>query len=125
MKISKIYETDKNGFTVDGYPLPKSPYKTIPDVFTHPGPLPHLKPSISKSIAPMGDQTRKALSSRIASFDEQHAKELKRYYGEDSLRITWANPIEPAEPEQPKPLTEADIAEMHGIETLRRIHDKD
>jgi hypothetical protein len=122
-----IYKVDKNGFTVDGYYLgvPKGS-KTIPDAFKHPGPLPQLTPRTVRALSPLGDQAKKIESRRIASFDEAHAEEMRRYYGNadgthDGARITWANPIEPPEPPAPKILTPEEIAVLRGEETLRKM----
>ena len=124
--IPRIYQTNKAGFTVDGYPLGPTPRN--PDVFNHPGPLPHLTARAVKNISPLGDQIRKTESRRIASFDEQHTEELRKFYGNveghDGAAITWATPVESSNPEAPKPLSPADIARMHGEVELRRIRGK-
>lgn len=122
-----IYKTDKDGFTADGYPLGKTP--RIPDAFQHPGPLPHLNTSVVRNLSPMKDQISRTKSQRIASFDERHADQMRRYYGDpqvdprnDGAQITWATKIEQPEPEAPKPMTPEEIAIAHGQETLRRLN---
>lgn len=122
-----IYKVDpKTGFTIDGYPLGKTP--RIPDPFQNPAPLPRLNSQVVRTLNPFQDQGKYSQRTRIASFDEQHVKVMRRHYGDpekgedDGARITWATKIEQPEPETPQPLTPEEIAQAHGQETLRRLN---
>ena len=138
MTIPKIYEVDPvTGYTVDGLFLgiPKGPYRPMPDVYHHPGPLPQLKPTSvdmrlnTRTAMDHPSPSKRATAQRIASFDEKHAEEMRKFYGDpkldpenDGARISWATKIEPPEPEAPKVLTPEEIAILHGEDTLRKLN---
>ena len=138
MKIPKIYEVDPvTGYTVDGLFLgiPKGPDRPMPDVYHHPGPLPQLKPTSvdmrlnTRTAMDHPSASKRAIAQRIASFDEKHAEEMRKFYGDpkldpenDGARISWATKIEPPEPEIPKVLTPEEIAILHGEDTLRKLN---
>jgi hypothetical protein len=129
MKTPYTYEVDEKGFTADGLFLgiSKGPYKPLPDVFQHPGPLPKLSTKTVRALSPLGDHTRPTCTHQIASLDESHAEDMRRYYGDanpdnDGARITWATPVEHVEPTvEKKTPTAEEIARMHGESELRRI----
>ena len=109
MTIPKIYEVDPvTGYTVDGLFLgiPKGPYRPMPDVYHHPGPLPQLKPTSvdmrlnTRTAMDHPSASKRAIAQRIASFDEKHAEEMRKFYGDpkldpenDGARISWATKI--------------------------------
>lgn len=130
-KLPQTYRTGKSvgmpeGFTSDGYYLGPSDGQ---DVFRHPGPLPQLNSRTVRSLSPLGDQARPVRSHRVASLDEIHAEEMRKYYGDadglnDGARITWATPIESEEVTKRAAeikLTPEQIARMWGEDSLRRL----
>lgn len=88
-----IYQTNDAGFTSDGYYLGQSEYI---NEFKHNGPLPRLSVRTMSVLNQHRDKTQKVNARRIASFDDVHAEDMRKYYGDgldsfnDGARITYA-----------------------------------